>query len=77
MVKLVKRGDNFKLQKLNHSLKRASVSPTQRKDISDVVNKYVKKTKNPSTLGVRKVVEAYLKEHNLASYKKYKDFRKK
>ncbi|MFH2106038.1 MAG: hypothetical protein ABII22_02160 [Candidatus Micrarchaeota archaeon] len=69
--KLVKRGDSFKEAKLRASLNRAGVLPKQSGEIVVLVKKYVAKESRPTTLGVRKIVEVYLKKENPKAHKKY------
>jgi hypothetical protein len=74
--KLMKRGDSFKEAKLRASLNRSGVLPKQVGEIVVLVKKYIAKDKSPSTLGVRKIVEVYLKKENPKAYKHYHSYKK-
>lgn len=74
--KIVKRGDKFRENKLVTSLKSVGVSSAVVSALVKSVKAYVAKSKKPTTLGIRRLVEKHLKSSNPAAYKKYASFKK-
>ncbi len=75
-TKLIKKGDRIRPAKYRASLKKSGATITQIKELTAKFRSYVSRTANPSSLGVRKFTEAYLRKNNQKAYAKYHSYRK-